>query len=410
MKNLLIWIMAAGLLSGCAQGIYRSEIPRQLEDGTIVVDVVEIKINTLGKDILLDKDGYQSISKKVKDRGIEIAYKGQRILVKRGIEQKGVPKGRIVATMACKDFAFRNSVYGIKLQNDTEWEYKCILGILWSSLAKYYLLLTSYDWGVWHDEIRFKDELLELPICLPKKEALGSCIVRIVDKLQAYDPVVKVEDMFQTEGVPLEEIETKRRELELQLDNAIFELYALGEAEIDLIRDMCDTNLAYYYSPDKSTACKPILSAPLKKNYGTIKQLPDGIGGYLKTFIKSWSPYLDKDTQLHWCIHLPPKTDSMIAIVFSIHPKNAKPEDAETADRDSWDSVLERMDSSMTHHCGSSRIYIEGLVQAVTKEEILIIKRNENRLWTKSMAREDAEATLVRAMNRISAGEMNVCK
>jgi len=199
---------------------------------------------------------------------------------------------------------------------------------------------------------------------------------------------------------------------ESQLDGAIFELYGLdkGGAEIDLIRDMCDTNLEYYYSPDKSTACKPILSAPLKKNYGTIKQVPDGIGGYLKTFIKSWHPYLDKDTQLHWCIHLPPKTDSMIAIVFSIHPKSAKPENTETADRDSWDSVLERMDSSMTHHCGSSRIYIEGLVQAVTEDEFLIIKRNENRLWTKSMAREDAEATFVKATNRKSAGEMDVYK
>ena len=360
----------------------------------------------------LDLNKLKDIPKKVKDRGVKVAYKGQRILVKRGIEQKGVPKGRIVATMANEDFAFRNSVYGIKLLSNTEWEYKCILGILWSSLAKYYLLLTSYDWGVWHDEIRFNDELLELPICLPPKGALRKSIIRIVDKLRTYDPVVKVDDMFQTQGVPLEEIETKRRILESQLDDAIFKLYGLGEAEIDLIRNMCDTNLEYYYSPDKSTASKPILSAPLKKNYGTIKKLPDGIGGYLKTFIKSWSPYLDKDTQLHWCIHLPPNTDSMIAVVFSIHPKTAKPGDAETVNRDSWDLVLERLDSSMTHHFGSSRIYIEGLVRAITEteDEILIIKRNKNRLWTKSMAREDAEATLVQAMNRKSAREMDVYK
>ncbi len=358
----------------------------------------------------LDLDKLESISKKVKDRGIEIAYKGQRILVKRGIKQRGGAKGRIVATIASEDFAFRNSVYGIKLSSGKQWEYKCILGILWSSLAQYYLLLTSYDWGVWHDEIRFNDELLELPICLPQKGTLKNRIISIVDKLRAYDPVVK--DVLHQSGVPAEEIQTKRRDLESQLDGAIFELYGLSEdgAEIDLIRDMCDTNLEYYYSPDKSTACKPILSAPLKKNYGTITRLPDGIGDYLKTFIESWNPYLDKDTQLHWCIHQPPKTDSMIAVVFSIHPKTARSGDTETADKDSWDSVLERMDLSMTHHCGSSRIYIEGLVQAVAEDEFLIIKRNKNRLWTKSMAREDAEVTLVRAMNRKSAGEMDVCK
>ncbi|MFC1783859.1 class I SAM-dependent DNA methyltransferase [Planctomycetota bacterium] len=83
----------------------------------------------------LDLRKLKDIPEKVKDRGIEIAYRGQRILVKRGIEQKCVPKGRIVATITNDDFAFRNSVYGIKLQSDAPWEYKCILGILWSSLA-----------------------------------------------------------------------------------------------------------------------------------------------------------------------------------------------------------------------------------------------------------------------------------
>lgn len=350
----------------------------------------------------------QNIPAKVNRRGKEALYHGLRLLVLRGIKQRCEPKGQIVATLTKDSYAFRNSAYGIKLSSGERWEYKCILGILWSSLAKYYLLLTSYDWGVWHDEIRFEDELLELPICLPPKGILRNRIIHIVDKLQAYDPVVK--NLLPPNGIPEEEIEIKRRELELQLDDVIFKLYGLGEAEIDLIRDMCDTNLAYYYSPDKSTACKPILSAPLKKNYGTIKQLPDRIDGYLKTFIKSWSPYLDKDTQLHWCIHQPPKTDSMIAVIFSIHPKTAKPGDTETADRDSWDLVLERLDSSMTHHFGSSRVFIEGIVRAVTEDDIIIIKRNETRLWTKSMAREDAEATLVQAMNRKSAGEINVCK
>jgi hypothetical protein len=44
-------------------------------------------------------------------------------------------------------------------------------------------------------------------------------------------------------------------------------------------------------------------------------------------------------------------------------------------------------------------------VRAVSDEQIIIVKRNENRLWTRSMAREDAEATLVQAMNRESMGK-----
>ena len=351
---------------------------------------------------------YKSPSK-VETRGKEETYKGLRLLFKEGVEQKTNPKGHVIICLEDEDFAFTDSVFGLKLSEEKVWLYKCILGICWSSVARYYWFMSSSNWGVWRDKL-LSGQVFSLPVKIPEKVSLKNRIIQIVDKLQAYDPVVKVDDMFQKGGVPLEEIETKRRGLELQLDDAIFELYGLGEAEIDLIRDMCQTNLEYYYSPDKSTACQPILSAPLKKNYGTVKQLPKGIGGYLGTFIKSWSPYLDENTQLHWCLHLPPKTDSMIAVVFSIRTKAAKPGNAQADDKDSWDSVLERMDSSLTHHFGSQRIYIEGLVRAVTEEEILIIKRNENRLWTRSMAREDVEATLVLAMNRKSAGEIDVCK
>jgi hypothetical protein len=39
------------------------------------------------------------------------------------------------------------------------------------------------------------------------------------------------------------------------------------------------------------------------------------------------------------------------------------------------------------------------MIRAVTDTEIIIIKQNENRLWTKSMAREDAEVTLLQAID-----------
>ena len=46
----------------------------------------------------------------------------------------------------------------------------------------------------------------------------------------------------------------------------------------------------------------------------------------------------------------------------------------------------------------SRQIYIDNMVRVVADTEICIIKRDERMLWTRSMAREDAEATLVQAM------------
>ena len=47
----------------------------------------------------------------------------------------------------------------------------------------------------------------------------------------------------------------------------------------------------------------------------------------------------------------------------------------------------------------SRRIYVDSMIRVVTNTEIYIIKRDEHRLWTRSVACEDAEGTLVRTMH-----------
>ena len=47
---------------------------------------------------------------------------------------------------------------------------------------------------------------------------------------------------------------------------------------------------------------------------------------------------------------------------------------------------------------GTQRIYIDGMVRVVADTDIVIIKRNERRFWTSSAARDDAEATMLLAM------------
>ena len=190
--------------------------------------------------------------------------------------------------------------------------------------------------------------------------------------------------------------------LEKRLDEAIFELYELSDAEIDLIHDMCEVTLPYYYSPEKSLAGKSVLTKRLSEPCGTIKSLPKNtdFAEYLKVFMHSWEAYLDKGTEFCWRIYQPEQTDSMIAAVFSIQEKGNKFNKHSTNEIQCWDDVLIQLENNLTQPFHSSRIYLEGMVWAVTDDFILIVKRNERRLWTRSVAREDAEATLVQAMNR----------
>jgi hypothetical protein len=50
-------------------------------------------------------------------------------------------------------------------------------------------------------------------------------------------------------------------------------------------------------------------------------------------------------------------------------------------------------------HLDSSRIFVDSFFRYVSETEILFIKRNEQRFWTRTAAREDAEAALTFLMN-----------
>jgi hypothetical protein len=69
------------------------------------------------------------------------------------------------------------------------------------------------------------------------------------------------------------------------------------------------------------------------------------------------------------------------------------------SDDDAWAEVLRNLDETLLMPYNSDHVYIDGVVRAVTDTDIIIIKRNEKRLWTKSVAREDIEATLLQAIN-----------
>tara|TARA_B100001964_G_C14250760_1_gene609838 strand:- start:741 stop:3989 length:3249 start_codon:yes stop_codon:yes gene_type:complete len=351
----------------------------------------------------LDLDKLEDVPVNVESRGVRDVYYGLRLLVQCGIHQKSIPKGQIIARLEEKEFCFTNDIHGVKLPEIQKWEYQVILGILWSSLARYYFFLTTANWGIWHYEIHLRDELLSLPVRFPKKTSIKNRIIKLVEELSSYDPPVR--DSFNLSGVSENEIPRNRQKFEAQLDEAIFELYGLGEAEIDLVRDMCDTNLDFYYLKDKSNAVTPVITPTLKKKYGTIRNLPkDTIGDYLRIFIKSWSTYLDNGTEFHWRLCLPPESSSMVAVIFSIRGIQEEIIRDISGERETWINILHRLDKALLKPM-SSRVYIDGLVRAVTEDEVMIIKRNEKRFFTKSMAREDAEATLMQAMNRDKMGK-----
>lgn len=326
--------------------------------------------------------------------GIQDLYSGWRLLIKRGItEAKGI-SGRIESRLDDKIYCFRNSVHAISMNKTEAWERKILLGILWSSLARYYFFMTGSSWGTWHHEIHL-EEILNLPVRFPDNEELLVRITRIVDALMTKGPAI--DDNARKRSI----VDDATYKLERELDAAIFELYALDEAERDLILDLCTVGLDFFYNDTKSAAIRDVELClnhfqGLAENLNKRRYEQKGLEGYLHAFLQVWNRELEPDGEFSWRVVRPTKIP-MIAVVFTTREKRETLPDISKTDNEEWAQVLERCSKVLRQHV-SRNIYVEGMVRAVSDTDIILIKRDERRLWTRSLAREDAEATLLQAI------------
>jgi predicted RNA methylase len=350
----------------------------------------------------LPADKFTDIPPRVRRLGARSVYEGRRLLVKRGITQSGGRNGVIEARLETEPFTFRHSIYGINLDSLPEWKAKIILGILWSSLARYYFWMTAGSWGTWHHEIHLED-VKRLPIAFPNDASLQQRIVQLVDRLREVQlieaPSLLEAGAKRARAIPQTDIDR----LERELDDLVFQVYGLASFERELVNDMCQIGLDLFYRHAQGEAIKR-LQLPCDFLCGRASDIgglggDNGLAGYLGAFVSLWNQQLTPHGEFIWEIVRPGIAAPMIAVVL---------ETAETggfhaqlvadADRHEWASLMRKLDDVSVQHEGSRRIFIDGVVRIVSETEVIVIKRNERRLWTASMAREDAEATIKQAM------------
>jgi len=323
----------------------------------------------------INDDILKEIKGKIEHQGKSLSlYEGKRILFKQGISKNEY----LISRLEAKDYSVNSSIYSLKLKGDLN----LIQGILWSSFAKYYLFMTSGAWIDFHDKVLLS-ELIQLPISknLDNKEA--KTVIKIVNKLGNYHP--KEFGILNPNGISKEEIEIKRRKWELELDEAVFDLYGFSEEQRDLIKDCCEVTLPFFYKPYNSIGVELAIE---NNDISWIQK-------YAEIFAERWQPYLNKDEVMRADIHIG-ASGNMLAFEFypaDIGDKwNLKPKN------NSWKYILEEIGKALPKPLGTSQILLDGVVHAISDDSIIIIKRNEKRFWTRSLAREDASATLCKRM------------
>ena len=339
-------------------------------------------------------------------------YQGRRLLIKRGVGSDEIETGRIAARYENEQFSFRDSIFAIPLEHLSEANAKVVLGILWSSLIRYYLFLTTSEWGLWHDALR-SEAIHNIPIRIPEKRSLKQRIVRIVDALRAMPSSAIDGTLFPESGtIPRVERERRIRQLEARLDEAVFEAFDLTDEERERIEEVCGLGLDLFYRGMDSKAVEPLDWEPNAPSVGRIGDLDTNgdsaeLKRYLETFLTIWEPHLaSQGGCFRWRVVRPLEASSMMAAIFQTESASEALPDPTTSDDRAWEELLDRLAKSSRQHVGPQRVYVDGLIRIMSNEDIVIIKKNERRLWTRSAARDDAEATMLMALHMDASNGM----
>ena len=222
--------------------------------------------------------------------------------------------------------------------------------------------------GFWHYEIH-EEEHLSLPVHFPDNPDLQSRILEAVEQV-----------MTRSEALPLFDSETPSwRMMQDELDNAVFELYELSEAQKDLVRDLCQVTLEFFYEGTNSQAAKP----------PTIEALED----YRNAFLEIWEERLaSKGKELEARIYAP-HHGLLCGLSFELKDWGTAIIHSPVTDSSEWQRWFRRLSKSLRKEY-SDRIYIDRVAKELSDSSIFIIKRAEHRFWTKSQARQDAQELL----------------
>jgi tRNA1(Val) A37 N6-methylase TrmN6 len=144
----------------------RSKTGRGYENGEKECNEIKVLKTIVGKSFNRYSElVFDEPPKGFRRNGIIDAYYGnQRLLIRKGISQKGENKGLIICRYEKGNFCFNERIYAVKLLDESENNYFSLLGILPSSFARYYFFHTVSGWGSWHDGISLEEELLQFPI------------------------------------------------------------------------------------------------------------------------------------------------------------------------------------------------------------------------------------------------------
>jgi hypothetical protein len=243
------------------------------------------------------------------------------------------------------------------------------------------MFMHTGSWGVWHDSIT-ADDILNFPVRFPDaNDPLVGRIQSAVGQLAGWNG----------DETPWHILRP--------MDEAIFDLFELSLDERDLVRGFHTYTLGLvgtWNKAIKSSALDPIRLPKLRRGRADdlLQYVENPLALYLDRFLREWNKELEPDGEFSWHVVSSPRSD-IIAAIFETRNRGA---DLPVPDNeDQWYTLLDRLAVSLRTALTPS-VVTEGVLRSVSDTSIIVIKRNETRLWTATAAQEDVGATKLQAM------------
>ncbi|HWS90677.1 MAG TPA: N-6 DNA methylase [Pyrinomonadaceae bacterium] len=281
-------------------------------------------------------------------------YKGPLVITTRGLS------GGFASSFSNEDVVYSESYYGISFpRSRVRWAHY-LNAILNSSLATYFLFMTSTVWGVERDEVRAED-ILRLPIPIEAEESLPG-IIDLETQLRHSD-----------EG-------SNRERLERQLDEAIFNLYGLDDNERVLVQDTVNLTIDLRM---KKQASKAVTQPSLSQ-----------MKAYIAHVVEVIQPFLQQlDGQNIAADVLDVGGAPLRVVRFSMNQANGMTSSPGVVPYKELESVLQEIAKQLPHRI-ADKIYTQRVLRIYAGNALYIVKPAQRRYWSRSAGLSDADAIL----------------
>ncbi|MCZ2357680.1 MAG: SAM-dependent methyltransferase [Bacteroidia bacterium] len=236
-----------------------------------------------------------------------------------------------------------------------------------SSFAKYYLSLTSASWGIERERVQSNETLtLPMPTNISKK---------IILKLeQKFDELIKlIQDDFDF---------VKTKPIEAEINKIILQdLFLFSDSDKWAIDDSINYSIDLFENKEKSIALYSVISEQITEYGKTISsELNEFLDGQ-DLFVNATVYNINRFTPL-----------MMIKISFAKQQKEV------VTSKEFVDDELKKIDQHLWEEKSNS-IFFRKKLNYKTDDDIYIIRPNQRRFWSKSMAIEDAQELILEILN-----------